>query len=225
MTQIVQPLPPESGRPTDQAGMDAPHGIHEIASIRRRVLAAIVDWTIGTIISAALGFLLAISLLFVHVSTNLTGREQIIGGDFAGLIVLCWPVIAGLAGTPIVQLIFAYRMGSRGTTPGHGKLNLAVQRADGGGVGRRRALLRSLAGSPSLLAPYLFIVVIILSPFSFYFVFFASVVAVLLVAIANHVWMLLDDKNRGLHDLMVDTVVIRLRKERSWTDGHRQRGG
>ena len=56
MTQILQPQPRESGPSVGQVDVDAPHGVHEIASIRRRVLAAIVDWTIGTIISAALGF-------------------------------------------------------------------------------------------------------------------------------------------------------------------------
>ena len=224
MTQILQPHPRESGPSTDQVYVDAPHGVHEIASIRRRVLAAIVDWIIGTIISAALGFLLAITVLIVHYNTNWTGREEIIGADFTPLIVLYLPIIVGLAGTPIVQLIFAYRMGSRGTTPGHGQLNLAVQRADGGGVGRRRALLRSLAGSPCLLVPYLVFILFSSSDWFAIFAIFASVVAVLLVAIANHLWMLLDAKNRGLHDLMVDTVVVQLRRERSWTDGHRQRG-
>ena len=228
MTQIVQPHPPESGPSTDQVDVDAPHGVHEIASIRRRVLAAIVDWTIAVAMGALLGYVL-LGVYFRWVSAEAPTGQLALG------VVIILPPLTYVCST-IIHLLFAYWIGARGYTPGDRLLGLRVQRVDGGRVGRGRGLLRGLTGSPCLLVPYLMVVlgiIIELIVFDRYIsrdsvsnfwglVISASVVGMLLVGVANHLWMLLDAKNRGLHDLMVDTVVVRLRRERSWTDGHRQ---
>ena len=231
MNQNTHPNPGDSGRPTDQAGMDAPHGIHEIASIRRRVLAAIVDWTIAISIGALLGFVL-LGVYFRWVSAEAPTGQLALGGVFI------FPVLTYVCAT-IIHLLFACFVGTLGYTPGHRLLDLAVQRADGGRVGLLRALLRGLAGSACLLVPYLMVVLGITFEligferyisrdavgYFWFFVIFASVFATPLVGLAIHWWMLYDAEKRGLHDLMVDTVVVQLRRERSWTDGHRLRGG
>ena len=134
---------------------------------------------------------------------------------------------AGLVyfGLPVayVVMIFrhvatAFRVSSKGDTLGHRLFGLGIVATDGERISRGRALARQLLGSPLLFAyflPVLFLFVVagmlnsnLLGTVQVFWLIWGWGVAAVL-AIANHVWMAMDDRGRGWHDLIFGTVVVR----------------
>ena len=134
----------------------------------------------------------------------------------------------------IVHIASAFTVVRRGEKPGYTALRLLVKRDDGGRIGWRRAVVRGVLGSPGLTVPWLAIGVQNLVVFcrqdifglvwhidefslsrlgGYGFGFWSVTLLVMWIAVPalvvlNHAWMVFDAKGRGLHDLIVGTVVV-----------------
>lgn len=187
-----------------------------LATVGVRLFAGFLDWIFTIGISVILAAILATIV-------NALVSDGVVITYFAALIVV---------GT-VIHLAPAIMVVRRGETPGYTALRLLVKRDDAGRIGWRRALVRGVLGSPALTAPWLAIgaqnlVVFFVETSSTWFgtsdrpadsvgdygFEFGTVtltvtwVAVLLLVMLNHAWMIFDAKKRGFHDLIVGTVVV-----------------
>ena len=193
----------------------------EIASVWRRLMAGVVDWLVALGWGAGLGTLVAIILGLLNVSSF--GLNFILGWIFLGFPITCMVAIWK-------HVTAAYRISSKGETLGHQLFGLRIVSVEGGRLGRRRALVRQFLGSPLLFAYFvplilLIPIVVLINGFSgsalsldhlsdlgnaaveHWLIWGLGVSAVL--AIVNHVLMVVDGDGHGWHDRVVGTVVVR----------------
>ena len=169
----------------------------------RRLLAGVVDWLV------LIGWVF-VAVMVVAVATAIAGLFNEYLLLFLGFPVTCVVVI-------LRHVLVVFRVSSNGDTLGHRLFGLRIVDSNGEIIGPGRALGRQILGSP-LLSAYVFpIFVLYLIGTSFnahligtmakYWVLWGLIVSVVL-AIANHVWMAMDDRGRGWHDWLAGTVVV-----------------
>ena len=197
----------------------------EYASAVRRLAVGLVDWGCAVVIGLGIGFIAGIVTC-----TGVLIVEDPFEQNMAGLAPLFFPFLT----IPIVALIahikYAIGIADLGETRGHEQFGAWVMREDGEELGRRRAVLRQFVGSPLLTIPLLVVVValilwlagelqqslygssdqvdVVVSFLGNWLIEKTWFVPPIL-AIANHVWMAIDRKGRGWHDLIFGTVVVR----------------
>lgn len=190
--------------------------VYRVATVGVRLFAGFLDWVFTIGIAVIAGFILA------------TAYNGIIAGDEP---IASWTVVA-IVGT-VVHLAPAIMVVRRGEKPGYTALRLVIKRDDAGRIGWKRALARGLLGSPGLTVPWLVIgtqnlIVLLVELSSTWFgtsnsvaenlggygigfwsaTLAATWIGVLVLVVLNHVWMIVDAKGRGLHDVIVGTVVV-----------------
>ena len=193
----------------------------EYASVGRRLVAGVVDWVIAIGWGALVGLLGAIGFYVVF---NPTHGVQI----GAGLIYV-FPSVA-LIVIALTHVMSGLMVSSKGASFGQRLVRLRVVAMDGVPISWRRGVVRQFAGSPLLLfyvIPMFFLITVslvltwlsaldyatgrvadVVRPIAFNWLRWAFVVSVVL-AVANHVWMVLDSQRRGWQDVMAGTVVVR----------------
>ena len=195
--------------------MSNPVDGYVFASPKRRVTAAFVDWVITLALAVLLGY--------VYISWIVYDNGEHPTGQVALGIVFIWP-LATYVFAVIIHMVFAFGIGAAGETPGQRCLGLSVQRTDGSPVGRRRALFRGFIGSPCVLTLSLASVLLVIPFFleklfdvpefgwvPFWFFAMLAVAAAPFLFVANHVIMSGDAKHQGIHDLIADTFVVKIR--------------
>ena len=205
-------------------GRDKQDGI-EYASAWRRLIAGLVDWACAVVIGLGVGFIAGFATCTGVVMFGDPFVQNMIGLAPFVFPILTIPIIALIA-----QIKYAIGVADSGETPGHGRVSIHVIRENGEELSRRHAVLRQFAGSPMLTIPFLAVVVALILPLAgelqdwlygssdhvdalrsflgnwlFERVWFVP----LLLAIANHIWMAIDRKGRGWHDLIFGTVAVR----------------
>ncbi len=206
---------------------------NEYASVWSRLWASSIDWTIAVVVGCILGFVAGIAYMWVFQTTR---RDEIIGVDMSGIGAIFLFFIVAFVVACVVHVGLAFMVAARGDTPGHGVMRLSIERAGGSRLGWRRALSRELVGSPcvlivcaDLLVSFLIYLCIFVlgsfhEPFNDLLVFsgegtsgiwsswlLVSWIAIPVLLVVNHVWMVADVKGRGLHDRLLDTVVLQYR--------------
>ena len=201
------------------------------APVWRRFVAGLIDWVLALIGGAFGGVFVAIGFVVFAVFMH----DPYDGANFAPLTAMFLYFPASWVVATLILLFFAYRSSNRGTTPGHWLARLMIVETEGGRIGRRTALIRQVLGSPFLLVPYVgfaigYVLIIsvgyrgdlprvvedvaddylgwvlLLIPFGL--PAFLGLVAPLILATTNHVWMIFDGENRGWHDVLTGTVVV-----------------
>lgn len=187
-----------------------------LASVGLRLFAGFLDWIFTVGIAAILAAILATVI-------NALVSESFVITYYSVLIIV---------GT-VVHIAPAIMVVRRGEKPGYMALRLLVKRDGAGGIGWRRAVARGVLGSPALTVPWLAIGAQILVVFCVetsstwfgtsdslaesiggYGFEFSSVnlaatgIAIPALVLLNHAWMVFDAKKRGLHDVIVGTVVV-----------------
>ena len=187
-----------------------------LATVGVRLFAGFLDWIFTVGIAAILAAILATIV-------NALVSDGVVITYFFALIIV---------GT-VVHLAPAIMVVRRGEKPGYTALRLLAKRDGAGRIGWRRAVARGVLGSPALTVPWLAIgaqnlVVFCVETSSTWFgtpdgiaeslggygFEFSSVnlaamgIAIPVLVLLNHVWMILDAKKRGLHDVIVGTVVV-----------------
>ncbi len=183
----------------------------EVAPVWIRLLAGVVDWLVVLAWGAGLGIVAALFFGLLNVSSF--GLNFILGSIFLGFPIMCVVVVWK-------QVAIAFRISSTGQTLGHQLLGFRIATKNKEVIGRRRALVRQILGSPLLFAHFLPMIPLI--PVAVFIdligglgdaivtnwlIWGLGVAAVL--AIANHVWMAMDVRGRGWHDRLTGTVVVR----------------
>ena len=201
---------------------------YEYASAWRRLGSGLYDWGRIVLIGLGVGFLAGVATCTGVVIFGNPFDENMIA-----LAPLVYPFPAILIIAPIAHIMFAFSVARHGETPGHGQVGLSIIREDGEELGKRRAVLRQFVGSPLLSITFLSAVVALIlwivgelqrslysssGPIDDVVVnFLANWLSgrlwfvPLVLPIANHVWMAIDRKGRGWHDLIFGTVVVRVR--------------
>ena len=204
----------------------------EYASVGQRVSAALIDWTLTMFCSVIGGIGIAIVFL---ISAIVTYKEYM-GASFAPLatVVIVFP--ASLSIAPLAYLIHAFNS-EFGDTYGNRQMRISIRTIEMKRINKRRAILRHILGSPLLMSmllsitplwtPYIIIVILgewfeildelaeSIANMSLYFWFIWGVPAVSVfvvapvLALANHVYMIFDIRNRGWQDRIAGTVVIK----------------
>ncbi|MCY4475971.1 MAG: RDD family protein [Chloroflexi bacterium] len=201
------------------------------APVWRRFMAGLIDWVLALIGGAVGGVFVAIGFLVFAVFAH----DPYGGANFAPLAAMALYFPASWVVATLILLFFAYRSSNRGATPGHRLARLMIIETEGGRIGRRTALIRLVLGSPFLLVPYVgFAIgyvlfafvgywgdlprvvedvaddylgwVLLLIPFGL--PAFLGLVAPVILASTNHLWMVFDGENRGWHDVLTGTVVV-----------------
>ena len=187
-----------------------------LATVGVRMFAGFLDWIFTLGVAAILAAILA----------------TVYNGVFAGERVVSYWVVTAVVVT-VVHTAAAVMVVRRGEKPGYTALRLLAKRDDGERISWGRALTRGVLGSPGLTVPWLAIgmqnvIVFGVETSSEWFdtsnsfaesmdgygIGFWSVtlmaiwIAVPLLILMNHAWMIFDAKGRGLHDLIVGTVVV-----------------
>ncbi len=176
--------------------------VFRVATVGVRLFAGFLDWIFTAGVAAILG------LVVTTVYNGVVADERIVS---------YWGVSAIVV--TVVHVAPAFMVVRRGDKPGYNALRLLVKRDDGERIGWRRALARGLLGSPALTVPWLAIgiqnvIVLLVETFDGYgFEFWSTTlmatwIPVLMLVVLNHAWMIFDAKRRGLHDLIVGTVVV-----------------
>ena len=192
-------------------GQDKQDGF-EYASVWRRLAAGLVDWLL------LIGWVF-VAVMIVAVATAIGGlfSEYSFRTNFgAGLLYFGFPVACVVV--VFRHVLVVLRVSSKGDTLGHRLFGLRIVDRSGEIIGWDRALGRHILGSPLLFAYVFPIIVLYIVAASFnahmigtmatYWVLWGLIVSGVL-AIANHVWMAIDRKGRGWHDLIFGTVVVR----------------
>lgn len=189
----------------------------EYASAWRRLLAGIVDWLL------LIGWVF-VTVMTVAVATAIAGvfSEYSFQTNFgAGLLYFGFPVACVVV--VLRHVLAVFRVSSKGDTLGHRLLGLRIVDGNGETVGPGRVLGRHILGSPLLFA-YVFPLIILwavggmlnsnlLGTVLVYWLIWGLGVAAVLV-LANHIWMAIDRKGRGWHDLIFGTVVVRYQEQK-----------
>ena len=196
----------------------------EYASAWRRLRAGLCDWGKIVLIGLGVGFLAGVATC-----TGVVVLGDPFDENMIALAPLVYPFPAILIIAPIAHIMFAFSVARHGETPGHGQVGLSIIREDGEELGKRRAVLRQFVGSPLLLITFLGVVVALTlwivgellrslygssDPTDLVIDFLGNRLSgrlwfvPLVLAIANHVWMAIDRKGRGWHDLIFGTVVV-----------------
>ncbi len=186
--------------------------VWDFGLVWRRLAAGVVDW----IMALSWGVLAGTG--FATIAALVVRGEYSFQVNFtAGLVYF------GLPAAVIVMIIghvaTGIRVSSKGDTFGHRLFGLRIVTTNGNRIGRGRALARLFLGSPLLFAiflpvPFLFVVAGMLNSNLlgtvqvFWLIWGWGVAAVL--TLANHVWMMMDNRGRGWHDRMFDTVVVKV---------------
>ncbi|MCY4475970.1 MAG: RDD family protein [Chloroflexi bacterium] len=201
------------------------------APVWRRFVAGLIDWVLALFGGAVGGVFVAIG--FIVVATIVHDDTDGANMSLVGAVFLYYP--ASWVVATLILLLFAYRSSSRGDTPGHRLVQLRIVGTDGGTIGRGRALVRQVLGSPFLVLPYLGFTIGIFSlvvvgywidlprvvgyatsnlpewtfgALPFILLSIVGLVGPVILAPTNHVWMIFDGENRGWHDVLTGTVVV-----------------
>ncbi len=199
----------------------------EVGSVWTRLLAGVVDWLVTLAWGVGLATVVAVFFALQDPPSSF-GSNFVLRLIFPGLPIT-WVVVLWK------QVAMGFEISSTGTTFGHRSFGLRMLRVEGARIGRRRSLSRQLLGSPLLFAyfaPMTLAIPLAVSLFLMgglspshplvdlgdalvrnWLIWGLGVAAVL--AIANHVWMALDDQGRGWHDTIAGTVVVRARNFRT----------
>ena len=185
---------------------------YDFGLVWRRLAAGIVDWLllIGWVFVAVM--IVAVATAIVGLFSEYSFRTNFGAGIlYFGFSVACVVVV-------LRHVLVVFRVSSKGDTLGHRLFGLRIVDRSGEIIGWRRALGRHILGSPLLFAYVFPIIVLYLVAASFnahligamatYWLLWGLIVVAVL-AIANHVWMAMDDRGRGWHDLIFGTVVVR----------------
>ena len=177
------PAPPGAFAPGGRARNPEPFGAgrHVLAEWWRRAVALVID---GVIISVA-----ALIILAIFGGVFSVG---FFGGETAGVISLIVGLLIGVVAVAVVALVYAPLMMARtnGQTLGKMATNCRVVRADGKAVDFVWAALRE----------------VVVKAIGF------GVAGSITFGIANlldYLWPLWDDQNRALHDMIVNSRVVR----------------
>ena len=156
-------------------------GQHVLAEWWRRAVALIID---GVIISVA-----AVIILAIFGGVFSVG---FFGGETAGVISLIVGLLLGVVAIAVVALLYAPLMMARtnGQTLGRMATGIRVIRADGQRMSFGFAVLREVAVKALLFG-------------------IAGSITFGLANLADVLWPLWDDENRALHDMIVNSRVVR----------------
>ena len=190
--------------------------VYRLASMGVRLFAGVLDWVF------AVGFAAIVGSVLAAIYNGIVAEYRTI--SYLTSIVVVFTLVH------IASAIMVFR---RGDTPGNNAVRLVVKRDDAGRIGWARALVRRFVGTPGLSVPWVAIAlqnVIVfgvetssawfgtsdslaesLGGYGFAFwsaTLTATWIAVLVLVLLNHAWMVFDAKHRGIHDLIVGTVVV-----------------
>ena len=172
----------------------------------RRLIAGLVDWLLVIV----WGLLAAVSVAVAIATTGLFNEYYLL---YFGFPVACVAVV-------LRHVVAVFRVSSKGDTLGHRLFGLRIVERKGEIIGRGRALVRQMLGSPLLCAYVLPMIVLylfaelfnanLIATVATYWLLWGLIVSAVL-AIANHIWMGFDAEGRGWHDWVAGTVVVRVR--------------
>ena len=187
---------------------------HGFGWVWRRLMAGLVDWLLvigwGLFAGVSIAVATATVLLFTEYSFQI---NFVAGLLYFGFPVACVAVV-------LRHVVAVFRVSSKGDTLGHRLFGLRIVERKGEIIGRGRALVRQMLGSPLLCAYVLPMIVLylfaelfnanLIATVATYWLLWGLIVSAVL-AIANHVWMGFDAEGRGWHDWVTGTMVVRVR--------------
>ena len=209
-------------------------GIYHLATLGERFYAGFMEWVLALFIGGFVGSFVTVTYVYLTAKSRYDINWYVYGSAKSGGILLFEPVTLVFA--TIVHLVMAVRLARGEGTFGYRRLRLRVERDNLDRLGLVRSLLHKFFGSPGIALAYVLILSLgLLSLFSLNFeaVFNGRIgpggilrhvvtnswpvgvdiywIAAPILVVVNHVWVLVDQKSRMPHDLVLDTVVVQER--------------
>ena len=207
----------------------------QYASACQRLLAGLIDWVGAFICGLGLGLIFSLVLFIFRVVLNPNLDDGSKALSLFGFTLVIFPISTLISAT-IAHMFYTFVINKRGDTPGHQQMSFSIRTTDGESVSTRLALLRYVFGTPlssitQLIITPSFVTFLILheiaqlndslesilDPFidvitDIIFLSIPSIlVAVPLLVMANHILMAFDSKKRGWHDIITNSVVVKIR--------------